>query len=90
MKTLVQRVATASAAAAFAIAGLMSAPVAAFAQVSTAAPAQGTAAEQSQAGQQMSAHDSSGYGSASRGTWQAGHSSETTVSSYSPPVYNAR
>jgi hypothetical protein len=34
--------------------------------------------------------DTSGYGSAANGSVQSGQRSETTISTYSPPVYNAR
>jgi hypothetical protein len=76
---------------AVAIAVVLGAPIASFAQSNQSAPqnAQGTQAQAS--GQQGAAQaDTSGYGSGSRGTWQAGRGSDTTVSSYSPPVYNAR
>ena len=76
---------------AVAIAVVLGAPIVSFAQSTQSAPqnAQGTQAQAS--GQQGAAQaDTSGYGSGSRGTWQAGRGSDTTVSSYSPPVYNAR
>ena len=83
MKSLIQAVA---------IAVVLAAPVASFAQSSNDPASQGTQAVQTQAsGQLQSAQtDNSGYGSGSRGTWQAGHGNDTTVSSYSPPIYNAR
>lgn len=83
MKSLIQAVA---------IAVVLAAPVASFAQSSNDPALQGAQAVQAQAsGQQQSAQaENSGYGSGSRGTWQAGHGSDTTVSSYSPPIYNAR
>jgi hypothetical protein len=34
--------------------------------------------------------DTSGYGPSGHGSWQAGNSSDTTVSTYSPPVRNVR
>ncbi|MFL9989243.1 hypothetical protein P0D72_40585 [Paraburkholderia sediminicola] len=76
---------------AVAIAFVLGAPIASFAQSNQPAPqnAQGTQAQVST--QQGAAQaDTSGYGSGSRGTWQAGHGNDTTVSSYSPPIYNAR
>ena len=76
---------------AVAIAVVLGAPIASFAQSNQPASqnAQGTQAQVST--QQGAAQaDTSGYGSASRGTWQAGRGGETTVSSYSPPIYNAR
>ena len=76
---------------AVAIAVVLGAPIASFAQSNQPASqnAQGTQAQVST--QQGAAQaDTSGYGSGSRGTWQAGRGSDTTVSSYSPPVYNAR
>ncbi|MCP2084333.1 UNVERIFIED_ORG: hypothetical protein J2Y81_000350 [Paraburkholderia sediminicola] len=76
---------------AVAIAVVLGAPIASFAESNQPASqnAQGTQAQVST--QQGAAQaDTSGYGSASRGTWQAGRGGETTVSSYSPPIYNAR
>ncbi|HYS65624.1 MAG TPA: hypothetical protein VEN30_17700 [Paraburkholderia sp.] len=83
MKSLIQAVA---------IAVVLAAPVASFAQSSNQPVSQGTQATQAQSsGQQNAAQaDTSGYGSGSHGMWQAGHGSDTTVSSYSPPIYNAR
>jgi uncharacterized protein YpmB len=82
MKSLIQ---------AIAIAVVLAAPVASFAQSSNQPASQGAQAAQAQAsGEQNAAQaDNSGYGSGSRGTWQAGHGNDTTVSSYSPPIYNA-
>ena len=83
MKSLIQAVA---------IVAVLGAPIASFGQPSAQAPAQDTQAVQAQAaGQQGFARaDNSGYGLGSHGTWQAGHGSDVTFSSYSPPVYNAR
>ncbi|NPT48055.1 hypothetical protein GNZ12_43620 [Paraburkholderia sp. 1N] len=77
---------------AVAIAVVLSAPIASFAQSNQPAPQNAQATQATQAsGQQGAAQaDTSGYGSASHGTWQAGRGSDTTVSSYSPPIYNAR
>ena len=76
---------------AVAIAVVLGAPIASFAQSNQPAPqdAQGTQAQVS-AQQGTAQADTSGYGSASRGTWQAGHGNDMSVSSYSPPIYNAR
>ena len=76
---------------AVAIAVVLGAPIASFAQSNQPAPqdAQGTHAQVS-AQQGTAQADTSGYGSASRGTWQAGHGNDMSVSSYSPPIYNAR
>ncbi|CAE6716976.1 hypothetical protein R69927_07581 [Paraburkholderia domus] len=76
---------------AVAIAVVLAAPIASFAQSNQPAPqnAQGTQAQAS--GQQGARQaDTSGYGSSSHGTWQSGRGNDTTVSSYSPPIYNAR
>ncbi|WGS51542.1 hypothetical protein LFL96_08605 [Paraburkholderia sp. D15] len=83
MKSLIQ---------AAALAVVLAAPVASFAQASMQPATQDTQAVQTQsAGQAVGAQAAtSGYGSGSRGTWQAGAANETTVSSYSPPIYNAR
>ncbi|ASV99214.1 hypothetical protein [Paraburkholderia aromaticivorans] len=83
MKSLIQAVA---------IAVVLAAPIASFAQSSNDTASQGTQAVQAQpSGQQQSAQaDNGGYGSGSRGTWQAGHGNDTTVSTYSPPIYNVR
>ncbi|NPT39422.1 hypothetical protein [Paraburkholderia xenovorans] len=83
MKSLIQAVA---------IAVVLAAPMASFAQSSSQPASQDAQGVQAQAsGQQVPAQaDNSGYGSGSRGTWQAGHGTDTTVSSYSPPIYNAR
>jgi hypothetical protein len=76
---------------AVAIAVVLGAPIASFAQSNQAVP-QNAQDTQAQVSAQQGARqtDTSGYGSASRGTWQAGYGSDTTVSSYSPPIYNAR
>ncbi|MFM0419329.1 hypothetical protein [Paraburkholderia aromaticivorans] len=80
MKSLIQAVA---------IAVVLAAPVASFAQSSNDAASQAVQAQAS--GQQQSAQtDNSGYGSGSHGTWQAGYGNDTTVSSYSPPIRNIR
>ncbi|EIF31062.1 hypothetical protein BCh11DRAFT_06578 [Burkholderia sp. Ch1-1] len=83
MKSLIQAVA---------IAVVLVAPVASFAQSSNQPASQGAEAVQAQASSQQAPAqaNNSGYGSGSRGTWQAGHGGDTTVSSYSPPIYNAR
>jgi hypothetical protein len=83
MKSLIQAVA---------IAVVLVAPVASFAQSSNEPASPGAQAAQAQASSQQGAAqaDNSGYGSASVGTWQAGQSNDTTVSSYSPPIHNAR
>ncbi|MFM0502180.1 hypothetical protein [Paraburkholderia caffeinilytica] len=76
---------------AVAIAVVLGAPIASFAQSNQPAlqNTQGTQAQVST--QQGTAQaDTSGYGSGSHGTWQAGRGSDTSVSSYSPPIYNAR
>ncbi|MFM0735493.1 hypothetical protein PQQ52_33955 [Paraburkholderia sediminicola] len=74
------------------IALVLGAPIASFAQSSQPAPqnAQGAQAQVSKQQGAAAQADTSGYGSGSRGTWQAGHGSDTAVSSYSPPIYNAR
>ncbi|MFM0202434.1 hypothetical protein PQR53_21465 [Paraburkholderia fungorum] len=73
------------------IAVVLGAPIASFAQSNQPAPQNAQGAQSQVSGQQSARQaDTSGYGSASRGTWQAGHGSDTTVSSYSPPIYNAR
>ncbi|MFM0251077.1 hypothetical protein [Paraburkholderia sediminicola] len=74
---------------AVAIAIVLSAPIASFAQSNQPAP-QNTQATQASGQQGAAQADTSGYGSGSHGTWQAGRGSDTTVSSYSPPIYNAR
>lgn len=81
MKSLIQAVA---------IAVVLAAPVASFAQSSNEPVAQGAQAAQASSQQGAAQADNSGYGSASLGTWQAGQSNDTTVSSYSPPIHNAR
>ncbi|MGF6905422.1 hypothetical protein [Paraburkholderia sp. GAS348] len=77
---------------AVAVAVVLGAPIASFAQSNQPAPqntqgAQTQVSEQQQGARQA---DTSGYGSGSHGTWQAGYGSDTTVSSYSPPIHNAR
>lgn len=78
---------------AVAIAVVLSAPIASFSQSNQpVAPAQqNTQAAGQRVSEQKDAAqaDTSGYGSGSNGTWQAGRS-DTTLSSYSPPIYNAR
>jgi Ni/Co efflux regulator RcnB len=84
MKSLIQAVA---------VALVLAAPVASFAQsADQQGVSQDTQATQAQAaGRQNAAQaDNSGYGSGSHGTWQSGRGNSTTVSSYSPPIYNAR
>lgn len=81
MKSLVQ---------ALAIAAVLAAPVVSFAQSSNQPVSQGAQAAQTQSGQSADQAGNSGYGSGSHGTWQAGRGSDTVVSSYSPPIYNAR
>ena len=83
MKSLIQAVA---------LAVVLAAPVVSFAQSASQPVAQDAQAVQTQAaGQQHAAQtDNSGYGAGSHGTWQAGRGTDTTVSSYSPPIYNAR
>ncbi|RKE36180.1 hypothetical protein B0G76_2341 [Paraburkholderia sp. BL23I1N1] len=76
---------------AVAIAVVLGAPIASFAQSNQPAP-QNAQGAQVQSSEQQSARqaNTSGYGSGSHGTWQVGRGSDTTVSSYSPPIYNAR
>jgi hypothetical protein len=83
MKSLIQAVA---------IAVVLAAPVASFAQSADQGASQGTQATQVQASGQQNAQqaNNSGYGAGSHGTWQSGRGGSTTVSSYSPPIYNAR
>jgi hypothetical protein len=83
MKSLIQAVA---------LAVVLTVPVASFAQSAGQPVSQDSQATQTQAaGQSNTAQaDSSGYGAGSHGTWQAGRGTDTTVSSYSPPIYNAR
>jgi FlaG/FlaF family flagellin (archaellin) len=83
MKSLIQAVA---------LAVVLAAPVASFAQSAGQPVSQDSQATQPQAaGQSNTAEaDRSGYGAGSHGTWQAGRGTDTTVSSYSPPIYNAR
>lgn len=75
---------------AVAIAAVLAAPVVSFAQSSNQSTSQGAQAVQAQSEQNAAQADNSGYGSGSRGTWQAGRGGDTVVSSYSPPIYNAR
>ncbi|CAN7344884.1 hypothetical protein ACOCG7_21345 [Paraburkholderia sp. DD10] len=83
MKSLIQAVA---------IAVVLAAPLASFAQPSAQPASQDVQATQARTSDPQNAAqaDTSGYGSGSHGTWQAGHGRDTTVSSYSPPIYNAR
>jgi FlaG/FlaF family flagellin (archaellin) len=83
MKSLIQAVA---------LAVVLAAPVASFAQSASQPVSQDTQAAQTQAADQQHAAqtDNSGYGAGSHGAWQAGRGTDTTVSSYSPPIYNAR
>ncbi|MFL9951293.1 hypothetical protein PQR68_35415 [Paraburkholderia agricolaris] len=82
MKSLIKAVA-------FAV--VLGAPIASFAQSNQSVP-QNAQGAQAQVSAQQGARqaDTSGYGSGSHGTWQAGRGNDTTVSSYSPPIYNAR
>jgi hypothetical protein len=84
MKSLIQAVA---------VAFVLAAPVASFAQ-SASQPQdlqEHQAAQTQAAGLRHAAQtDDSGYGVSSHGTWQSGRGTHTTVSSYSPPIYNAR
>ncbi|CAB3723788.1 hypothetical protein LMG24238_05119 [Paraburkholderia sediminicola] len=76
---------------AVAIAVVLGAPIASFAQSNQPAPQDAQGAQAQVSTQQGTTQaDTSGYGSASRGTWQAGHGNDMSVSSYSPPIYNAR
>ena len=86
MKSLIQAVA---------IAVALTGPVASFAQLAGQPVSQDSRAAQTpaQAAGQRNADqaNSSGYGGVgSHGSWQSGRGSDTTVSSYSPPIYNAR
>jgi hypothetical protein len=87
MKSLVQAVT---------IAVALSAPVASFAQsagqpVSQDSRTTLTPTPTHAAGQRnVAPADSSGYGAGNHGSWQSGRGTDTTVSSYSPPIYNAR
>lgn len=83
MKSLIQAVA---------IAVVLVMPVASFAESSTPSAAQDAQSVQAAPAVQQNAAQaaSSGYGSGSHGTWQAGYANDTTVSSYSPPIHNAR
>ncbi|WP_345810678.1 hypothetical protein AAGS40_07615 [Paraburkholderia sp. PREW-6R] len=77
---------------AVAIVVALGAPIASFAQASNQPVSQDPQATQVQAAGQQDATqtNNSGYGSGSHGSWQAGSGSDTTVSSYSPPVRNVR
>lgn len=79
---------------AVAIAVALTGPVASFAQSAGQPASHDSWAAQTpaQAAGQRNADqaDSSGYGVGSHGSWQSGRGSDTTVSSYSPPIYNAR
>lgn len=100
---------------AVAIAVVLSAPIASFAQSSnqplTRAQVRAELAQSEQAGydptdwlhypenaqaaharivQQTAQGDTSGYGPSGHGSWQAGNSGDTTVSTYSPPIRNVR
>ncbi|MFM0644783.1 hypothetical protein PQR14_10645 [Paraburkholderia bryophila] len=83
MKSLIQAVA---------IAVVLAVPVASFAESSMQPAAQDAQSVQASPADQQNATQAanSGYGSGSRGTWQAGYANDTTVSSYSPPIRNAR
>ena len=83
MKSLIQAVA---------MAVVLAAPMASFAQSSAQPVPQHTEAVQAQPSTQQNAAqaDNTGYGSGSRGTWQAGPGNDTTISSYSPPIHNVR
>lgn len=83
MKSLIQAVA---------IAVVLVVPVASFAGSSTQSGAQDAQSVQAAPADQQNPTQaaSSGYGSGSHGTWQAGYANDTTVSSYSPPIHNAR
>jgi hypothetical protein len=81
MKSLIQAVA---------LAVVLAAPVASFAQSAGQYGWQEQQAMPAHAVEQRNSAqaDSSGYGAGSHGTWQAGRGTDTTVSSYSPPIYN--
>ncbi|MFL9964234.1 hypothetical protein PQR02_24860 [Paraburkholderia sediminicola] len=83
MKSLIQAVA---------LAVVLAAPVASFAQAAGQPVSQDSQATRTQAAAQSNTDEAgrSGYGAGSHGTWQAGRGTDTTVSSYSPPIYNAR
>ncbi|RKT27127.1 hypothetical protein B0G69_2937 [Paraburkholderia sp. RAU2J] len=83
MKSLIQTVA---------LAVILAAPLASFAQPADEAGTQDSQATQTPAARPHHAArtDDSGYGASSHGTWQSGRGTDTTVSSYSPPIYNAR
>lgn len=83
MKSLIQTVA---------LAVVLAAPVVSFAQPAAEPVSQDSQAAQTQAARphQAAQTDNSGYGASAYGTWQAGRGTDTTVSSYSPPIYNAR
>jgi hypothetical protein len=76
---------------AVAIAAVLSAPIVSFAQSSQPLPQNGPGSQAQTVQQQRASQaDTSGYGSGSRGTWQAGYGNDTVISSYSPPIHNAR
>jgi long-subunit fatty acid transport protein len=82
MKSLIQAVA---------LAVVLAAPVVSFAQAANQGVTQDTQSQTQTAVQQNTARaDTSGYGSNNQGTWQSGRGSDTTVSSYSPPIHNVR
>jgi hypothetical protein len=83
MKWLIQTVA---------LAVVLAAPVVSFAQPAGEPVSQDQQAAQTPAARPHHAAqtDNGGYGASAYGTWQAGRSTDTTVSSYSPPIYNAR
>jgi hypothetical protein len=68
------------------------APVASFSQSSGQPGLQDTLATQGQASGRLNANQPSngGQDSGNRVTWHATYSNDTTVSSYSPPIHNAR
>ncbi|HEY4298589.1 MAG TPA: hypothetical protein VGM85_19110 [Paraburkholderia sp.] len=84
MKSLIQAVA---------LAVVLAVPVASFAQAGSDQVGQ-SMSQDAQATQTAVSYDAArtgngGYGAGSHGTWQAGRGTHTTVSSYSPPIYNA-
>lgn len=83
MKSLIQAVA---------LAVILAAPVASFAQSAGQSVSKDAQAAQTQTAVQHAAAQvsNSGYGAGSDGTSQAGRGTDTTLSSYSPPIYNAR
>ena len=83
MKSLIQAVA---------LAVVLAAPVVSFAQAANQGVSQDRQSSQTQTATRHNTarSDNSGYGSNSHGTWQSGRGNDTTVSSYSPPIHNAR